>query len=141
MPPNGAANELQKLLSAHDSLELRGEKVVCTLSGHSMPARAAEVNVYVNGRKYQQLRKNKLERESLKQYEPHIIPSQFVRHAPSAAAPRTASHSPRSGFVFCRVTGRLVPAKEAAILRHSEGKRFRVGLGADRGDGLRSFVR
>ena len=92
MPPKAAGGELQKLLAAHSSLELRGEKVVCSLSGHSMPARPAEVLVYLNGRKYKQLAKAKLERDSLKQYEPHIVASQFVRRvavrAAAAARPR-----------------------------------------------------
>ena len=61
MPPKAAGSELQKLLAAHSSLELRGEKVLCSLSGHSMPARPAEVLVYLNGRKYKQLAKAKAE--------------------------------------------------------------------------------
>jgi hypothetical protein len=32
--------------------------------------------------------------------------------------------------LFCRITGRLVHANEAAVLRHSEGKRFLSQLGA-----------
>ena len=66
------------------------------------------------------------------QYEPHIVPSAFVRCvtcAPLVSA--THAHCPaRSDRLFCRITGRLVHMNEAAVLRHSEGKRFQTQLGA-----------
>ena len=52
-----------------------------------------------------------------------------VRHVCASPLPR--AHCPaRSDRLFCRITGRLVHMNEAAVLRHSEGKRFQTQLGA-----------
>ena len=66
-----------------------------------------------------------------RQYEPHIVPSAFVRCVACAPFPASRSLQPaRSDRLFCRITGRLVHMSEAAVLRHSEGKRFQTQLGA-----------
>ena len=49
--------------------------------------------------------------ESLKEFEPHIVRSKY--------------HPDK---LFCRITGRLVQAKESAVVQHSTGKRFERGI-------------
>ena len=59
------------------------------------------------------------------------MPSAFVRCVTCVVLPCRALTLPaRSDRLFCRITGRLVHMNEAAVLRHSEGKRFQTQLGA-----------
>lgn len=85
-------------------------RVVC--SAHVLPASADAVAKHVQGKKFQRLVQQHATRDGLvEEYKPYLVVS---RRDPSK--------------LFCRVTGRLLQATEAAVVAHSEGKAFNTGL-------------
>lgn len=86
-------------------------RVKCSLTGHVMSARPEAVKPYVKGKKFAAALAKEKDLQGLKQFEPHIVRSEYV-----------------PGKLFCRITGRYVQAKEAAVVQHSTGKRFERGV-------------
>ena len=104
--------DIEALLREFPSLaRLEDGRVRCALTGHVMAPRVEAVQPYVRGKKYAAALAKDKHMESLKEFEPHIVRSKY--------------HPDK---LFCRITGRLVQAKESAVVQHSTGKRFERGI-------------
>ncbi len=104
--------DIEALLREFPSLaRLEDGRVRCALTGHVMAPRFEAVQPYVRGKKYAAALAKDKHMESLKEFEPHIVRSKY--------------HPDK---LFCRITGRLVQAKESAVVQHSTGKRFERGI-------------
>ena len=104
--------DIDKLLTEFPVL-LRTEdgRVKCSLTGHMMQSKVEAVRPYVNGKRFKQASLKATAMEGLKLFEPHIVKSQFVENK-----------------LFCRITGRYLPANEKAVENHCMGKRFERGV-------------
>ena len=106
------SGDLEALLREFPSLaRLDDGRVRCALTGHVMAPRPEAVQPYVRGKKYAAALAKDKHMESLKEFEPHIVRSKY--------------HPDK---LFCRITGRLVQAKESSVVQHSTGKRFERGI-------------
>ena len=97
----------------------RGFRLTCVDTGHARTWRddgeleraRSDVEAHLIGGKFRAVVARRREREALRAYEPHVVPSAAV-----------------DGYVFCRLTGARVRATERAIVRHGEGKKFAAAL-------------
>jgi len=76
-------------------------------TGETREAGARAMRRHLSGKKFARATASAASEADLKQYEPHIVPSAF-----------------RKGYVFCRLTGARVRAREEAVVRHASGRRF-----------------
>ena len=76
-------------------------------TGETREAGARAMRRHLSGKKFARATARAASEADLKQYEPHIVPSAF-----------------RKGYVFCRLTGARVRAREEAVVRHASGRRF-----------------
>lgn len=104
--------ELRAFLREHPSLRLLpgARKVKCALTGHELPCRLPELQVYTRGRKYQRLARASPAFDYA-EFEPHIVPSTKSPHQ-----------------LFCRLTLRHLNRCPEHVLRHTRGRRFQRAL-------------
>ncbi|KAM6183860.1 surfeit locus protein 2 isoform 2-T2 [Erethizon dorsatum] len=107
--PSGA---LRAFLSQHPSLRLLpgANRVRCSLTGHELPCRLLELQVYTRGRKYQRLARASPAFDYAA-FEPHIVPSTKHPHQ-----------------LFCRLTLRHINKSPEHVLRHTQGRRYQRAL-------------
>ncbi|XP_051893333.1 surfeit locus protein 2 isoform X2 [Pristis pectinata] len=84
-------------------------EVKCSLTGHELPYRLADLQAYTKGKKYQRLMMK--EPFNYNQFEPHIVPS---------------TKNPQQ--LFCKLTIRHINKIPQHILRHVNGKRYQRAL-------------
>ncbi|XP_066568722.1 surfeit locus protein 2 [Amia ocellicauda] len=102
--------EVQDFLQQHPFLQLtEGNKVKCTLNGHELPCRLAELRGFTGGKRYQRL--SAAADFDYSQYEPHVVPS---------------SKQPKQ--LFCRLTLRHINRLPHHVLRHVSGRRYQRAL-------------
>ncbi|XP_021507614.1 surfeit locus protein 2 isoform X2 [Meriones unguiculatus] len=104
--------DVQAFLRQHPSLRLlpNTQKVRCSLTGHELPCRLPELQVYTSGKKYQRLSGT----SSVFDYtafEPHIVPSTKNPHQ-----------------LFCKLTLRHINKIPEHVLRHTQGRRYQRAL-------------
>ncbi|XP_049629671.1 surfeit locus protein 2 [Suncus etruscus] len=106
------AADVRALLREHPSLRLQPDtgKVRCELTGHELPCRLPELQVYTRGKKYQRLAGTNPAFDYA-QFEPHIVPSTKNPHQ-----------------LFCKLTLRHINKSPAHVLRHSQGRRYQRAL-------------
>ncbi|XP_007952517.1 surfeit locus protein 2 [Orycteropus afer afer] len=104
--------EVRTFLSQHPNLRLEpgDTKVTCTLTGHELPCRLSELQVYTRGKKYQRLVRA-VPAFDYAEFEPHIVPSTKNPHQ-----------------LFCRLTLRHINKCPEHVLRHTQGRRFQRAL-------------
>ncbi|XP_064146671.1 surfeit locus protein 2 [Loxodonta africana] len=104
--------EVRVFLRQHPGLRLEpgGTKVTCTLTGHELPCRLPELQVYTRGKKYQRLVRA-FPAFDYAEFEPHIVPS---------------TKNPRQ--LFCKLTLRHINKCPEHVLRHTRGRRFQRAL-------------
>ncbi|CAL8282210.1 unnamed protein product [Gadus morhua 'NCC'] len=86
------------------------KRVKCTLNDHEFPCDLAELQRFINGKKYQKL--SSVSEFNYSQYEPHIVHS---------------SKQPMQ--LFCKLTLRHLNRQPHHVLKHVNGKRFKKALG------------
>ncbi|XP_041049493.1 surfeit locus protein 2-like [Carcharodon carcharias] len=102
--------ELAAFLQQHPALQPgHDNRVKCSLTGHELPCRLADLQAYTKGKKYQRL--SMKEPFNYSQYEPHIVPS---------------TKNPQQ--LFCKLTIRHINKIPQHILRHVNGKRYQRAL-------------
>ena len=69
--------------------------------------RVEEMRAHLRGKKFAKAAEDAERMESLRQYEPYIVASAYVK-----------------GQMFCRLTGARLRATEDALVKHASGKRF-----------------
>lgn len=99
-------------LRQHPSLRLLPDthKVRCSLTGHELPCRLPELQVYTRGKKYQRLA-SAFSNFDYTAFEPHIVPSTKNRHQ-----------------LFCKLTLRHINKSPEHVLRHTQGRRYQRAL-------------
>nr|XP_044634399.1 surfeit locus protein 2 isoform X2 [Equus asinus] len=99
-------------LREHPSLRLEpgARKVRCTLTGHELPCRLPELQVYTRGKKYQRLIRASPAFDYAA-FEPHIVPSTKNPHQ-----------------LFCKLTLRHINKSPEHVLRHTQGRRYQRAL-------------
>ncbi|XP_016042902.1 surfeit locus protein 2 [Erinaceus europaeus] len=104
--------DVQAFLLEHPSLQLQPgtSKVRCSLTGHELPCRLSELQVYTRGKKYQRL-VGVTPVFDYDQFEPHIVPSTKNPHQ-----------------LFCKLTLRHINKAPAHVLRHAQGRRYQRAL-------------
>ncbi|XP_040819328.1 surfeit locus protein 2 [Ochotona curzoniae] len=104
--------EVRAFLREHPSLRLLPgtHKVQCALTGHELPCRLPELQVYTRGKKYQRLARA-CPAFDYAEFEPHIVPSTKNPHQ-----------------LFCRLTLRHLNKCPEHVLRHTRGRRFQRAL-------------
>ncbi|XP_077005196.1 surfeit locus protein 2 [Tamandua tetradactyla] len=104
--------DVRAFLREHPALRLEpgASKVRCSLTGHELPCRLPELQVYTSGKKYQRLVRAcpSFDYAELK---PHIVPSTKHPHQ-----------------MFCRLTLRHINKSPEHVLRHTQGRRFQRAL-------------
>ncbi|XP_005408487.1 PREDICTED: surfeit locus protein 2 [Chinchilla lanigera] len=103
---------VQAFLSQHPSLRLLpgANKVRCSLTGHELPCRLRELQVYTGGKKYQRLARASPAFDYA-EFEPHIVPSTKQPHQ-----------------LFCKLTLRHINKSPEHVLRHTQGRRYQRAL-------------
>jgi len=104
--------QLEALVKSHEDLEFTNEagqangKVKCISTGQEIPPRLQLVKEYINGNKYKKSR----EWYSLNwaQYEPDLI-----------------QHTRQQKFLYCTLTGTMLPKNPLKVKAHIESKRFK----------------
>ncbi|XP_066111921.1 surfeit locus protein 2 isoform X2 [Saccopteryx bilineata] len=104
--------EVQTFLREHPSLRLEPGtcKVRCALTGHELPCRLPELQVYTSGKKYRRLVRADPEFDYAS-FEPHIVPSTKNPHQ-----------------LFCKLTLRHINKSPEHVLRHTRGRRYQKAL-------------
>ncbi|XP_036185105.1 surfeit locus protein 2 [Myotis myotis] len=104
--------EVRAFLREHPSLRLQpgARKVKCALTGHELPCRLPELQVYTRGRKYRRLARASPAFDYA-ELEPHIVPSTKNPHQ-----------------LFCKLTLRHINKAPEHVLRHTQGRRYRRAL-------------
>ncbi|XP_032489924.1 surfeit locus protein 2 isoform X2 [Phocoena sinus] len=99
-------------LREHPSLRLEpgARKVRCALTGHELPCRLPELQVYTRGKKYRRLVRASPAFDYA-EFEPHIVPSTKNPHQ-----------------LFCKLTLRHINKSPEHVLRHSQGRRYQRAL-------------
>ncbi|KAM9207338.1 surfeit locus protein 2 [Dugong dugon] len=107
-----SSTDVRSFLRQHPGLRLEpgGAKVTCTLTGHELPCRLSELQVYTRGKKYQRLVRA-VPAFDYAEFEPHIVPS---------------TKNPRQ--MFCKLTLRHINKCPEHVLRHTRGRRFQRAL-------------
>ncbi|KFO21507.1 surfeit locus protein 2 [Fukomys damarensis] len=106
------SDALQAFLSQHPSLRLLpgASRVRCSLTGHELPCRLPELQVYTRGKKYQRLARASPVFDYA-EFEPHIVPSTKHPHQ-----------------LFCKLTLRHINKSPEHVLRHTQGHRYQRAL-------------
>ncbi|XP_069333186.1 surfeit locus protein 2 isoform X2 [Eulemur rufifrons] len=104
--------DVQAFLRQHPSLRLQpgALKVRCALTGHELPCRLPELQVYTRGKKYQRLVRASAAFDYA-EFEPHIVPSTKNPHQ-----------------LFCKLTLRHINKSPEHVLRHTQGRRYQRAL-------------
>ncbi|XP_032274593.1 surfeit locus protein 2 [Phoca vitulina] len=99
-------------LREHPSLRLEpgAHKVKCVLTGHELPCRLPELQLYTRGKKYRRLVRA-APAFDYAEFEPHIVPSTKNPHQ-----------------LFCRLTLRHINKSPGHVLRHTQGRRYQRAL-------------
>ncbi|XP_022356146.1 surfeit locus protein 2 isoform X2 [Enhydra lutris kenyoni] len=99
-------------LREHPSLRLEpgAHKVKCALTGHELPCRLPELQLYTRGKKYRRLVRA-APAFDYAELEPHIVPSTKNPHQ-----------------LFCRLTLRHINKSPEHVLRHTRGRRYQRAL-------------
>ncbi|TEA29681.1 hypothetical protein DBR06_SOUSAS510278 [Sousa chinensis] len=99
-------------LREHPSLRLEpgARKVRCALTGHELPCRLPELQVYTRGKKYRRLVRASPAFDYA-EFEPHIVPSTKNPHQ-----------------LFCKLTLRHINKSPEHVLRHTQGRRYQRAL-------------
>ncbi|GAB5580364.1 surfeit locus protein 2 [Prionailurus iriomotensis] len=110
--------EVLAFLREHPSLRLEpgAAKVKCALTGHELPCRLPELQVYTCGKKYRRL-VSASPAFDYAEFEPHIVPSTKNPHQ-----------------LFCRLTLRHINKVPEHVLRHTQGQRYQRALRELAGD-------
>ncbi|XP_048450525.1 surfeit locus protein 2 [Rhincodon typus] len=104
------APEIVAFLQQHPALQPdHNNRVKCSLTGHELPCRLADLQTYTKGKKYQRLAMK--EPFNFSQFEPHIVPSTKNPHQ-----------------LFCTLTIRHINKIPQHVLRHVNGKRYQKAL-------------
>lgn len=105
-------SDVLAFLRQHPSLRLLPDthKVRCSLTGHELPCRLPELQVYTRGKKYQRLA-SAFSNFDYTAFEPHIVPSTKNRHQ-----------------LFCKLTLRHINKSPEHVLRHTQGRRYQRAL-------------
>nr|XP_033817447.1 surfeit locus protein 2 [Geotrypetes seraphini] len=99
--------EITRFLLLHPTLQyIEGNKVRCKLTGHELPCRLTELQVYTSGKKYKRLLKL-VNVFDYSEFEPHIVPSTKNPHQ-----------------LFCKLTLRHINKVPEHVLRHVQGRRY-----------------
>ncbi|XP_032117765.1 surfeit locus protein 2, partial [Sapajus apella] len=85
-------------------------QVRCILTGHELPCRLPELQVYTRGKKYQRLVRASPAFDYA-EFEPHIVPSTKNPHQ-----------------LFCKLTLRHINKCPEHVLRHIQGRRYQRAL-------------
>lgn len=102
--------ELKAFLLNHPCFVLTEEnKVKCTLNGHEFPCNLAELQKFIQAKKYKTL--SAAAEFNYSQYEPHIVPS-----------------TKKPNQLFCKLTLRHLNRQPHHVLKHVNGKRFKKAL-------------
>ncbi|XP_078282571.1 surfeit locus protein 2 [Rhinoraja longicauda] len=102
--------DIASFLQQHPALQpSTNNRVKCSLTGHELPCRLADLQAYTKGKKYQRLMTK--EPFNYSQFEPHIVPS---------------TKNPQQ--LFCKLTIRHINKAPQHILRHVNGKRYQKAL-------------
>lgn len=103
---------VQAFLSQHPSLRLLpgSDRVRCALTGHELPCRLPELEVYTRGKRYQRLARASPAFDYA-EFEPHIVPSTKHPHQ-----------------LFCKLTLRHINKSPEHVLRHTQGQRYQRAL-------------
>ncbi|XP_028341991.1 surfeit locus protein 2 isoform X5 [Physeter macrocephalus] len=104
--------DVRAFLREHPSLRLEpgARKVRCSLTGHELPCRLPELQVYTRGKKYRRLVRASPAFDYA-EFEPHIVPSTRNPHQ-----------------LFCKLTLRHINKSPEHVLRHTQGRRYRRAL-------------
>ncbi|XP_014437935.1 surfeit locus protein 2 [Tupaia chinensis] len=104
--------DVRAFLREHPSLRLQPGacKVRCALTGHELPCRLPELQVYTRGKKYQRLIRASPAFDYA-DFEPHIVPSTKNPHQ-----------------LFCKLTLRHINRSPEHVLRHTQGRRYLKAL-------------
>ncbi|XP_028612890.1 surfeit locus protein 2 isoform X1 [Grammomys surdaster] len=104
--------DVRAFLRQHPSLRLlpNTHKVRCSLTGHELPCRLPELQVYTRGKKYQRL-SSAFSDFDYTAFEPHIVPSTKNRHQ-----------------LFCKLTLRHINKSPEHVLRHTQGRKYQRAL-------------
>lgn len=104
--------DVSAFLREHPSLRLEPGtgKVRCALTGHELPCRLPELQVYTSGKKYRRLA-GASPAFDYAAFEPHIVPS---------------TKNPRQ--LFCKLTLRHINKAPEHVLRHTQGRRYQKAL-------------
>ncbi|KAM4719765.1 surfeit locus protein 2 [Anableps anableps] len=102
--------DIRTFLIDHPFFQLTdGKKIKCTLNGHEMPCSMAELQRFIQGKKYKKL--NSAAEFNYSQYEPHIV-----------------SSTKQPNRLFCKLTLRHLNRQPDHVLRHVSGKRYKKAL-------------
>lgn len=102
--------DLASFLQQHPALQPSADnRVKCSLTGHELPCRLADLQAYTQGKKYQRLMMK--EPFNYSQFEPHVVPSTKNPHQ-----------------LFCKLTIRHINKVPQHVLRHVNGKRYQRAL-------------
>ncbi|XP_026370067.1 surfeit locus protein 2 isoform X1 [Ursus arctos] len=106
------AADVCAFLREHPSLRLEpgAHKVKCVLTGHELPCRLPELQLYTRGKKYRRLVRA-TPAFDYAEFEPHIVPSTKNPHQ-----------------LFCRLTLRHINKSPEHVLRHTQGRRYQRAL-------------
>lgn len=100
--------DLHALIQQEGSnLQMQGDRVICCLNGHSMPAKADAVRAFINGKRYKKLAWQKAEEEALSSYEPFLVQS---KNFPDK--------------LFCSLTCQVMNKTVDNVRKHMKGRRF-----------------
>ncbi|XP_030063583.1 surfeit locus protein 2 [Microcaecilia unicolor] len=99
--------EICRFLLLHPTLQyVEGNKVRCKLTGHELPCRLSELQVYTSGKEYKRLLKS-VNVFDYSEFEPHVVPSTKNPHQ-----------------LFCKLTLRHINKVPEHVLRHVQGRRY-----------------
>ncbi|XP_067826098.1 surfeit locus protein 2 [Heptranchias perlo] len=108
--PGSLSPDLAAFLRQHPALRpCDNNRVRCSLTGHELPCRLADLEAYTKGKRYQRLMTE--QPFNYGQFEPHIVPS---------------TKNPKQ--LFCKLTVRHINKIPQHILRHVNGKRYQRAL-------------
>ncbi|CAF3353412.1 unnamed protein product [Rotaria socialis] len=103
---------VDSLLNSYPSLKRVPDKdrIKCSWTQHEMPARVDAMEKYIQGKKYQQLLKKKVDSDDLEKYKEFLEPSTKKNHEKQ---------------LFCKLTWRHLNKEPHHIMKHIEGKKFK----------------
>ncbi|XP_051023016.1 surfeit locus protein 2 [Acomys russatus] len=104
--------DVRAFLRQHPSLRPlpNTNKVRCSLTGHELPCRLPDLQVYTSGKKYQRL-SGTSSAFDYTAFEPHIVPSTKNPHQ-----------------LFCKLTLRHINKFPEHVLTHTQGRRYQRAL-------------